>query len=121
MVEKYVAEIISGGAIMREVRARTIEDGYLLLEFTFSQHCDLLEKLKYRDVTVDELKYKCTGADYDRGERPREKHEILCYIENTFCQDDPNGMEWFEQFKNREYRLVKVTHEDITIEDKLDY
>lgn len=106
---------------MREVYSRTIDDGYLLLEFKDNEHEELLDKLRSRDVTVDELKWKCRGADFDRGDRCRDKHDIMWEIEDRFCRDNPNGMENFERFKDREYRLVKVTHEQIEIEDKLDY
>ena len=106
---------------MREVYSRTIDDGYLLLEFNERQHEELLEKLRYRNVSVDELKWKCIGADFDRGDRSRDKHEILWDIKDRFCRDDDKGMENFERLKDKRYRLVKVTHEQIEIEDKLHY
>jgi hypothetical protein len=105
---------------MREVSARTIEEGYLLLEFfNDDDYKKFLEKLRYRDVTVEELEFSCRGAGpNDRG---REKHDILWEIEDRFCRDDDNGMENFERFKDKQYRLVKVTHEEIRIEDRLNY
>jgi len=119
VVNKYVAEIIRGGAIMREVTARTIDDGYLLLEFNDKGYEELLGKLKYRDVTVEELEFACRGAGAN--DRGRDKHEILWDIKDRFCRDDDNGMENFERLKDKRYRLVKVTYEEIRIEDRLNY